>query len=56
MAEGRLLKTRRAMFWLGVAGVSVLSNFALELAAAKFPNAGLRRLANFVHRGPGAGE
>lgn len=47
---------RKAAFWLTVAGVSILANFGLELAAAKIPNAGLRRLANFVHRGPAQGE
>lgn len=50
------MKWRRLAFWGTVAGVSIAANFALELAAAKIPNAGLRRLADFVHRGPATGE
>lgn len=42
---------RRVTFWLGVAGVSILANFGLELAAAKFPQLGLARFAAFTHRG-----
>jgi hypothetical protein len=49
-------KARRLAFWGAVAGVSIAANFALELAAAKIPSAGLRRLADFIHRGPAAGE
>lgn len=40
---------RKASFWLAVAGVSILANFALEAAASKSP--GLARLAAFTHRG-----
>jgi hypothetical protein len=47
------VKTKRAAFWLAVGGVSILSNFALELAAQKFPSLGLTRLTEFTHRGPG---
>lgn len=42
---------RRLLFWLGVAGVSVLANFALEAAAANTSSPGLARLAGFTHRG-----
>lgn len=44
---------RRAAFWAGVAGVSVLSNFAIELLADKVPSLGLARLVAYTHRGPG---
>ncbi len=44
---------KRASFWLAVAGVSILANFALELAAHKIPSTGLQRFASFVHCGPG---
>jgi hypothetical protein len=46
---------RKAGFWLAVAGVSILSQFGLELARAKVPNLGLDRFVSFVHRGPGGG-
>lgn len=42
---------RRLTFWLGVAGVSILANFGLEVAAAKFPQLGLARFVAFTHRG-----
>lgn len=42
---------RRVTFWLGVAGVSLLANFGLELAAAKFPQLGLARFTAFTHKG-----
>lgn len=42
---------RRVSFWLGVAGVSLLANFGLELAAEKFPQLGLTRLTAFTHKG-----
>jgi len=44
---------RRLAFWVTVAGVSVLANFALELAAAKLPAGGFQQFVQFVHRGPG---
>lgn len=40
---------RHLSFWLGVAGVAILANFALEAAAGTSP--GLARLAAFTHRG-----
>jgi hypothetical protein len=42
---------RRLSFWLAVAGVSILANFGLELAAHKIPSVGLARLAGFTHKG-----
>ena len=45
--------SRKASFWLTVAGVSILSNFALELAADKARHPGLARFVSYVHRGPG---
>lgn len=42
---------RRLSFWLGVAGVSILANFALELAADRIPSLGLTRLAVYTHKG-----
>ncbi len=50
------MKARKAAFWVAVAGVSVLANLGMELAAAKLPNGGLRSLVNFLHRGPGGGQ
>lgn len=44
---------RKASFWIAVGGVSILANFALELAARKLPVPGLRRFNDFVHCGPG---
>jgi hypothetical protein len=44
---------RRLSFWVAVGGVAILSNFLLELAAAKLPIPGLREFTNFVHCGPG---
>lgn len=43
------------MFWIAVGGVSILSNFALELATTKFPALGLQRFTAFTHQGPGGG-
>jgi hypothetical protein len=42
---------RRLAFWVAVAGVSVLANFGLELAADRFPQLGLARFVNFTHKG-----
>lgn len=47
------MHTRKAAFWLAVGGVSILSNFALELAARKVPSLGLARFVAFTHNGPG---
>jgi hypothetical protein len=43
---------RRMSFWLAVAGVSILANAGLEIAAVRFPNTpGLSRLAALTHAG-----
>lgn len=47
------MNARRLSFWFAVGGVSILSNFALELAADKFPALGLSRFTAYTHRGPG---
>lgn len=47
---------RRGAFWLTVAGVSILANFALELVAAKVPQLGLRRFVAFTHLGAGCAD
>lgn len=47
---------RRASFWVTVAGVSILSNFALELLADKVPSKGLGQFVAYLHRGPSGGN
>jgi hypothetical protein len=42
---------RKVAFWIGVAGVSILANFGIELAADRFPQLGLSRFVNFTHKG-----
>lgn len=42
---------RRLSFWLGVAGVSILANFTLEVAAQRYPQLGLAKFTNFTHGG-----
>jgi len=42
---------QRTSFWLAVAGVSVLANFALELASDRFPQLGLARFTAYTHKG-----
>ena len=44
---------KRFAFWGAVAGVSIISNFALEVVADKVPSLGLARFTAFTHRGPG---
>ncbi len=48
------MAARRLSFWLAVGGVSILSNFTLELVADRFPQLGLARFAAYTHRGPGS--
>ncbi len=45
------MKFRRVMFWGAVAGVSVLANFGLEVAAQRYPQVGLFKFTNFTHGG-----
>lgn len=47
------MNSRRLAFWGAVAGVSILSNFALELVTARVPSLGLARFTAFTHKGPG---
>ncbi len=49
------MDVRRPSFWLAVAGTSILANFALELAADKFPSLGLSKFTAYTHRGPSGG-
>jgi hypothetical protein len=42
---------RRLSFWVAVAGVSILANAGLEIAAARFNVPGLARLAALTHAG-----
>jgi hypothetical protein len=44
---------RRPMFWLAVAGVSVLANFGMEVLAEHVPSLGLKRFVAYSHRGNG---
>lgn len=47
------MRTGRVAFWVAVGGVSVLTQFGLELAARKLASPGLRRFVAFTHNGPG---
>lgn len=40
---------RKLSFWVAVAGVSILSNYAVEVLAPKFP--GLARFTAKLHQG-----
>lgn len=42
---------RRLSFWGAVAGVSILSQFALELVTNRYPQLGLARFTAFTHKG-----
>ena len=44
---------KRIAFWGTVAGVSVLANLALEVAAHQSRSPGLKRLAALTHLGAG---
>ena len=44
---------KRLAFWGAVIGVSILSNFILEVVSDKVPSLGLARFTAFTHRGPG---
>lgn len=44
---------KKLAFWLGVAGVSVLANFGVELLADHASNPGLQAFVKYMHRGPG---
>ncbi len=51
MREAHSRAARRTAFVLSVAGISILANFTLELAASRFPQLGLARFAAFTHKG-----
>ena len=42
---------RKFAFWLAVAGVSILANAGLEVAASQSKSPGLARLAALTHAG-----
>lgn len=42
---------RHLSFWLAVAGVSLLSQFGLELLSTKVKSPGLARFTAFAHKG-----
>lgn len=42
---------RHLSFWLAVAGVAVLANFAVEVAANNTSSPGLARFVAFAHKG-----
>jgi hypothetical protein len=42
---------RKASFWLAVAGVSILANYAVEVAASNVKSPGLARFVAFTHKG-----
>jgi hypothetical protein len=42
---------RKLSFWLGVAGVSLLANYAAEMAANHANSPGLARFVAFTHKG-----
>lgn len=44
---------RRLSFWVAVAGVSVLANFALELVSDRASVPGLSQFTAYTHRGLG---
>lgn len=44
---------RRLAFWGAVAGVSILAQLGLELAADRLPSLGLNRLTAYTHKGKG---
>lgn len=47
---------KKTAFWIAVGGVSILANFALELAADKLPSLGLARFVAYIHRGSTGGN
>jgi hypothetical protein len=43
------MAARRLSFWVGVAGVSILANFGLSVAALRFPQLGLTKFTSAAH-------
>ena len=44
---------RRLAFWLAVGGVSIMSQFALEVLADRVGPPGLRKFVAYTHKGQG---
>lgn len=42
---------RKALFWGGVAAVSILANFGLEVVTERFPQFGLAQFTAYTHKG-----
>jgi len=42
---------KRLSFWLAVGGVSLLTQFGVELLADKTQSRGLRSFVTYIHRG-----
>ena len=49
--SGASVAGRRLSFWMGVAGVSILANFGLELLADRVPSLGLTKFVAYTHKG-----
>lgn len=47
----KALAGKRLAFWLAVGGVSVLSQFGLEVLSDRVPSLGLAKFTNYSHRG-----
>lgn len=47
---------RKLAFWGAVAGVSILANLGLEIAAHQTKSPGLQRLAAMTHLGAAGGQ
>jgi hypothetical protein len=47
---------RKLAFWLAVAGVSILANLGLEVAAHQAGSPGLKRFAALTHLGAAGGQ
>ncbi len=47
---------KRLGFWLAVAGVSILANLGLEVAASRSASPGLKRFAALTHLGAAGGQ
>lgn len=45
--------SRRLAFWVAVGGVSILSQFTLEVVADRVPQLGLRKFVAYTHKGCG---
>lgn len=48
--------SRRLAFWVAVGGVSILSQFALEVIADRVGPPGLRQFVAYTHKGCGPAQ